>query len=119
MAINNEKDLGEALNGRQDTIEIEGDLVKKVLKIKATGNVAWVVALGAIGVAVTLVLISGGTAAPASGVVGLGAVSVLGLPAAISAVSIALAAGGVGALTALRKYKIVAQKDGKLILKRE
>lgn len=44
MAISNEKDLGEAVNNEQDTIEIEGDLGKKVLRIKATGKVAWLVA---------------------------------------------------------------------------
>jgi len=40
------------------------------------------------------------TAAPAAGVVGFGAVSVLGLSAATSAVAIAIAADGVGAATA-------------------
>ncbi|WP_332405986.1 hypothetical protein, partial [Vibrio metschnikovii] len=43
MTISNEADLGEALKREQDTIEIEGDLKNKVLKIKATGKVAWAV----------------------------------------------------------------------------
>jgi hypothetical protein len=119
MAIQTEADLGEALKNEQDTIEIEGNLKKKVLRIKATGNVAWAVAIGAIGVAVIIALGSGGTAAPVSGIVGFGAVSVLGLSAATSAVAIAVAAGGVGALNMLRQYKIVSDSGDKLVLSRK
>lgn len=119
MAIFSEKELGEALKNEQDTIEIEGDLKKKVLRIKATGKVAWAVAIGAIGVAVFIALGSGGTAAPASGFIGIGAVSVLGLSAATSSVAIAIAAGGVGALNTLRKYKIVSDSGDKLVLSKK
>ncbi|WP_455917131.1 hypothetical protein, partial [Leclercia tamurae] len=101
MTVRTEKELGEALKNGQDTIEIEGDLQKKVLKIKATGSVAWIIAIGAIGIAVAITLGTSGAGAPVSGLVGAGAVTVLGLPAALSAVSIAVAAGGVGALNSL------------------
>ena len=37
-------------NVGQDTIEIEGDLVRRVIKIKATGKVAWGVCIGALGI---------------------------------------------------------------------
>ncbi|RVU85996.1 hypothetical protein EOL70_00660 [Leucothrix sargassi] len=119
MAISNEADLGEALKSSQDIIEIEGDLKNKVLKIKATGKVAWTIVIAAIGVAVTILITTGGTGAPASGIVGGGAVAVLGMPTAISAVSIAVAAGGVGVLNSLRSYKIADQSNGKLVLKRK
>ncbi|MDC5842514.1 hypothetical protein OPW33_24615 [Vibrio europaeus] len=119
MTISNEADLGEALKSEQDTIEIEGDLKNKVLKIKATGKVAWAVAIGAIGIAVTMLIATGGTGAPASGIIGGGAVAVLGLPTAISAISIAVAAGGVGALNSLRSYEIADQSNGRLVLKRK
>lgn len=118
MTISNEDDLGEALKKEQDTIEIEGDLIKKVLKIKATGSVAWAIAIGAIGVAVAVVISTGGTGAPVSGFVGVGAVTVLGWSTAVSAVSIAVAAGGVSALNKLRRYKVVEESGNKLILKR-
>jgi hypothetical protein len=118
MSISTEKELGDALKNNQDSIEIEGDLSKKVIRIKATGTVAWAVAIGAIGIAVVLTVGSGGTAAPAAGLVGFGAVSVLGVSAATSAVAIAVAAGGVGALNSLRKYKIVSQSDNKVVLSR-
>ena len=52
MAINNEKDLGKAINDNQPYIEIEGDLVNKVMRIKATGKAAWIIAIGAVTVAV-------------------------------------------------------------------
>lgn len=119
MKIFSESDLGEALKAGQDTIEIEGDLVKKVLRIKATGKAAWAVAIGAIAVAVAIAIGTGGTATPASFVVGGAAVAVLGGSAAMSAVAIAVAAGGVGVLRSLRAYKVVEQSDGKLILKRK
>ncbi len=119
MAISTEKELGEALKNDQDTIEIEGDLARKVLKIKATGKVAWAVAIGAIGIAVVLTVGSGGTASPAAGVVGIGAVSVLGVSAATSAVAIAIAAGGIGVLNSLRQYKIVSKSGNKVVLSRE
>ncbi|OSZ45865.1 hypothetical protein BVZ31_00565 [Alcaligenes faecalis] len=118
MTIRSEKELGEALKNDQDTIEIEGDLQKKVLRIKATGSVAWLIAIGAIAIAVAVTLGTGGVGAPVSGVVGAGAVTVLGLPTALSAVSIAVAAGGSGALNSLRKYKIVSNSGGKLVLSR-
>lgn len=118
MAIRSEDDLGRAINGNSDSIEIEGDLVKKVLKIKATGKVAWAVAIGGIGIAVAVLISTGGAGAPASGIIGGGAVAVLGLPTAISAVSIAVAAGGVGALNKLRKYKIIEKSNDRVVLKR-
>ncbi len=118
MAINNEKDLGEALKDKQDTIEIEGDLRKKVLRIKATGKVAWAIAIGAIALAVAIVIGTGGAGAPAGGIVGVGAVSVLGLPAAISAVTIAVAAGNVRVLRSLREYEIESNSGSKLVLKK-
>lgn len=118
MVISTEKELGEALKNNQDSIEIVGDLSRKVLKIKATGKVAWAIAIGAIGIAIILTVGSGGTAAPAAGFVSVGAVSVLGVSAATSAVAIAIAAGGVGALNSLRQYKIVSKSDNKVVLSR-
>ncbi|MDP1153753.1 hypothetical protein, partial [Klebsiella pneumoniae] len=63
MAITTEKDLGDAINRGESTIEISGDLAKKTLRIKATGAVAWAVAIGAISIsfyAAMLTIGSGG-----------------------------------------------------------
>ena len=125
MPIYTEKELADALKNESDYIEIEGALQKKVLKIKATGTVAWGICLGAIAVAViaaTGTAITGGAAAPvASGAVAFSAAAalpVLGLPSTISAVSIAIAAGGVSILNKLRKYN-TEKKGNLLILKRK
>ena len=119
MAVSTEEELGKALESGQDTIEITGSLMKKVIKIRAAGNVAWAVAIGAIGIAVLAILSTGGVAAPASvGIVGAGAASVLGLPAATTAVLIAVSAGGVGALNKLRSYKVDRNDESVLVLKK-
>ncbi len=118
LAIRDEKELGEALKKKQDTIEIEGDLARKVIRIKATGKVAWVIALGGIGLALAVFMSTGGTGAPVSAAMGLTAVSTLGIGAATSAVAIAAAAGGVAALNTLRSYRIVEHKGDKLVLSR-
>ena len=119
MRVKTEEELAEAIENGEDTIEIEGDLKEKTLKIKATGKVAWVVAISAIGIAVTIVITTGGAGAPASsGIIGVGTVSILGLPAAMSAVGIAVAAGGVGVLNKLRDYKVIENNDDVLILKK-
>lgn len=121
-----EKELGKALKENKSYIEIEGDLSKKVLKLKATGPVAWLAVLGAIVIAekaVELLVGTGGTTVPVSGVTaviaGTGAATVLGLPTAVSAVSIAVAAGGVGSLSKLRKYNLEKIDDNKIILRRK
>lgn len=119
ISIKTEDQLGKALKEGKDIIEIEGDLVNKVIKIKATGKIAWAVAIIAIALAVLALLISGGVSASASGIVEFSAVSILGLPTTLSAISIAVAAGGVGVLNSSREYEIESQTDNLLLLKRK
>jgi hypothetical protein len=119
--VTTEKELGEALKNDEDTIEIEGDLVNKTVRIRATGKATWVIAIGAIGVAVAAIIATAPTAgasAPMALVAATGAASVLGsvTPAAIA---IAVGAGGVAALNKLRSYKEVSRSDGRLVLKRK
>ena len=118
MRVKTEEELAKAIKNGEDTIEIEGNLRKTVLKIKATGKVAWLIAISAIGITVGILIATGGTGAPASSIIGVGAISVLGLPVAISAVSIAIAAGSVDVLNKLRDYKIIENNDDVLILKK-
>jgi len=117
--VRTEKELGAALKAEEDEIVVEIELAGKVIRIKATGNIAWTLAIGAIAVAVTATIASGGVGAPA-GLVALGpAALAIGGPAVVaSAVSIAVAAGGVGALNSLRKYKMTKLSDGRVLLKR-
>ncbi|MGJ0475732.1 hypothetical protein ACR6AP_13690 [Klebsiella variicola] len=121
--VTTEKELAHAIKENEDTITIEGDLAKKTLRIKATGKVAWVIAFGAIGVAVYSIMVTigtGGASAPATGVTaaftGGAAISILGASTTATAISIAVAAGGVGVLTKLRSYRIVEKSDNHLVL---
>jgi hypothetical protein len=114
-----------------DTIEIEGSLADKTIRLRATGNLAWGVALGAIGVAFFSAIrmrnsaagpdlptsahaFTGGTAA----VAGIGAVSVLGTEVTLMAVTLAIAAGGVGILGTIRGYREISSEKGRLVLQR-
>lgn len=119
------KDLGKALRDDIDEIEIEGDLVAKVIKIRATGRVAWAVAFAAIGIAALsayATIGTGGASTPVTGTVTAGltgaAAGVLGVPAAAAAIGIAVAAGSVGMLTRLRKYKEISRSGESLILRK-
>lgn len=116
-----EQELGQAVKDNAETIEITGDLRNKVLKIKATGKVAWAVAIGAIAISIVGILVSpasGGASATAGIVAAPAAIAALGAPVAVSAVAIAIAAGGVGALNKLRKYKVVSHDENTLVLRK-
>lgn len=115
MKVSNEKELGIALNENQETIEIEGDWTKKIIKIKAVGKVAWAIAIGAVSVAIITAM--SGIGQPVSLVAGTGAVSILGYGAAAAAIAIAIGGGGVKVLVKLRKYKLIKQGN-KIILNR-
>ena len=122
MTIKDERGLAQALKDDNPRIEIEGDLGKKVLRIHATGAAAWVIAFGAIAVAVGAVIAicaTGGAAAvPASGLAAVSApaaVAILGVPAATTAIAVAFAAKSAGVLKKLRKYS-VSEENGKVIL---
>lgn len=121
------KELGEALKNNEDTIEIQGNLVTKTVRIRATGKVAWVVAFGAIGVAFYSI-VTAPASAPATGgsaqmagftAAGIGAASTLGASTTATAIAIAVAAGGIGSLTSLRKYKEISRSEDRLVLKRK
>lgn len=121
VKVRTEKELGEALKNNQDRIEIEGDLSKKVIKIKTTGKEAWAVACGAIAVAVIAVLASpatGGVSNVAHFAVAPVAAATLGVSVAGSAIVIAVAAGGIGALNKLRGYSLEENADGSITLKK-
>lgn len=129
VKVTTEEEMGEAIKNNVDTIEIQGDLANKVFKIKATGKVVWAVAIGAIAVAVACLIAQEkssdvdtpsqtGKAIAFTGAAGGTAVAagILG-KAAIAAASIAVAAGGVGALTTLRdKYTIAERTADRLVL---
>ena len=131
MTVSTEKELGNAIHDNVDTIEIEGDLVKKVVKIKATGKVAWAACIGSLTVAIiaTVAALIPDPAEPIEiGVAGISyGISAITLGAATtSAVSIGIAgatgaavgSAAIGILNKLRKYKITEKSEGKVVLKK-
>ena len=120
--VTNEKELGKALKDDEDTIVITGKLGAAVITIKAKGRVAWLVAVGAIGVAVAAVLsapLSGGISSIAGIAAAPAAVGILGGAATTSAIAIDVAAGGVSALGKLRKYRVAEKTEGRVVLRRK
>lgn len=124
--VHTEEELAKAIERNEDSIEIEGDLAQKTIRIRAAGKVAWAIAFGAITVAVLATLSMIGTAgtdsvvaAPIALISATGAVGVLGATTTYSAVAIAVAAGGVAALTRLRNYKEVSRGLKRLVLQRK
>lgn len=123
VTASNEEELGKALKNNESAIEIEVDLQKKILKIRATEKATWALCATAIGVAaaaVTATIATGGTASPATVPSALVSVPVvtttLGLPTAISAVMIAVFGGGIASLNKLRSYRMERTADGRMFL---
>ena len=119
------KELGKAIKNNEDEIYLEITIGEIVLKIRAVGKVAWAVCAVALTVSIASIVatVAVPPAAPAAaipeGAAAVAAVSILG-SAAIPAVSIGVAAGGIGGLVALReKYKVVEKDDKHIILKRK
>jgi hypothetical protein len=83
--VNTISDLAKAIVDKESEIVIEGDLSKGIVKIKATGDVAWVVAIGAIGIAAALVIGSGGSAAVIAATTATAAIAVIGYKATVIA----------------------------------
>ena len=125
--VKNEKELADAIKSKKDVIVIKGDLSKKVIKIKATGKVAWVIAFGAIAVAIVAILAtasSGGTIGPVTiptATLFAGeAIAIWGLPTTIAAISLCVAAKSKNALKSLYDdYKIIEQKDNYVKIRRK
>ena len=128
------KELGEAIKSNEEYIYVEGDLKNRVLKIKITGRIAWGIAGAAIAVAVGLYLaapVAGAATAPAGAIGGVvsfkgsvlaasTAMTILGVKATTVAISVAIVAGGVGAINALRdNYKIERNDGTGMLLKRK
>lgn len=116
------KELGKALKNNEPVIEIEGDLVNKVIRIKATEKGVWAVVI----IAITICVASIATAPATGGVSTLSfvatapaAVTAWGIPTTAAAVAIAVAGGGVAVLEKLRKYRLEKISDKKIILYRK
>ena len=123
-----EDDLRDAIKRRDDTIEIEGNLATRVIRIKATGRVAWAVAIGAIGlgfIALVATRATGRVSTPVAGITAAGfaapvAAASLGTEGAAAALSLAVVSGGVGVLTSLYShYRITEKGQNRVVLVRK
>ncbi|RKU37946.1 hypothetical protein C6495_00995 [Candidatus Poribacteria bacterium] len=121
VTTSDEKELARAVKNKVDLIIVEFDLAKKVFRIKATGKVAWAIAIGAIIAVIAMIVGTSGLAIPlATTTFGMPAVGILGWPAAVAAVKIALAGRGSRTLNKLRReYEVVEYKDNRLVLRRK
>ncbi len=124
--VNSAQELAKRVNEGDSEITIEGDLGKKIIRIKATGKTAWIIAFGAIGVAVTLVIVGLGTgpAAPAVESIAItsaaGAVAIIGLPATVAAIGMAIAVKDKKVLNTLRDcYDIVSKSNDIVVLRKK
>lgn len=135
--VRDDKELASAIQSGVNMFCVEGDLANGVIKMKAVGSVAWVIAFGALTVGVAAVIIAGHAAVvttavggPVGGLAGaavptFGALptfgivaGILGFKTAIVAFGISMASGGVAVLTTLRdKYTIVEESKDRIVLK--
>lgn len=120
MYVRDEEEFGQAVREGKDRIELEGDLAAKVKKLYKLNITLWSFCLVCLAVAIIALLqvpITGGTSGIVSLVVGTPAATILGTEAAVTAVMIGVAGGGIGVLTKLRRdYRLAAGKDGHLIV---
>ena len=123
--VTNAKELAAAVNNKENRIVIEGRLGDIVIKINAVGPVAWGVAIGAIEVALFGIAATTGSAGTGTPI-GIASecvaapvlISALGsVSAATTAIGIAVAGGGVGVLSTMRRYS-TARKNGRVVLTR-
>ena len=129
--VRTSKELGKALKNNESYIYVEGDLKNKIIRIKIAGRLAWAVAGASIATAVALYLASPAATITTGGVGGAisftgsataatVASTILGIPATTVAISIAVAAGGFGAITSLRNNYIIERKDSNgMLLKKK
>jgi hypothetical protein len=132
--VNNEEELGKALENDEMTIIIENPVLGKiVIKIKKAGKVKWAVAIGAIAAAIVAIVLmvpalgTGPAAPPSEAILALSAtatggaaVSILGLAATIAAIKICLKSKSTKVLKKLREnYVIVSNNNGIIKLQRK
>lgn len=119
-----EKELADAVKSGASTIEIEGDLAKKVIKIRATGPVAWGLVAASLAGGYMFLKLTATVPVPqakmafaaASAGSGAAALTILGASASATAFALTRAYGSAEALKKIRAYKQLSYIDDKLVL---
>ncbi|HRU98831.1 MAG TPA: hypothetical protein P5092_15535 [Ruminococcus sp.] len=123
--VSTSSELGKAIDRGENRIIVKGSLGDAVWAIEAIGPVAWVIAFGSLTVAVVGVIATvgtGGAGTPAGialeSIAAPGLITTFGSVGAVTtAIGIAVAGGGVGTLTTLRKYR-AKRENGNVVLTR-
>lgn len=118
------KEVSDEIKKNADEILIEADAGKHILRIKATGTVAWGVCLASLGFAIAAILaapvavkadpIVGGAQFVSGAASSVVATSILGT-SAVPAITLAVAAGGVGVLTKIRDKYVVTENNKEFV----
>lgn len=119
MIANDGRELGEAVKREEPCIEMEGELAAQVKKLVRLNAILWAFCLATLSVAVVAVMqmpVTAGLSGIVSLAAGTSASAVIGVDAAVTAVTVAVAGGGIGTLSMLRGYRLEEKKDGKVIL---
>lgn len=130
--VKNEEELEQAIKDNVDKIEIEGSLTEKVIRIKATGKIAWAVCFSCFTIVMAIIIkpllekekskidepIVKEIAKSLIGndyLLDSVTVPILGVTTVACCLTLSIIAGQVGILNKLRSYKL-NEKDGKCIL---
>ena len=120
MIVENEQDLGEAIERGEETIEVRGKLAPRIRKIWLMDRFLWCLCLACLAVAIAALV-----AAPAAGplpvavglVSGTPAALLMGTPAAVTAVLTAAAGSGIATLKKLRHcYRLEPTGSERVVL---
>lgn len=121
MEARNESELGKALRNNDETIELHGDLARRIRKLKALSHVLWCICMSLLAITISAVLLSPaapGVSAVAGLVAGTPAAGILGVPTAVTAVLTAVSGGGTAVLSKLRNYRMTVLTENHIILNR-
>ncbi|EEQ59217.1 hypothetical protein CBFG_02927 [Clostridiales bacterium 1_7_47FAA] len=120
MIVENEQDLGEAIDRGEETIEVKGKLAPRIKKIWFMDRFLWCLCLACLAVAIAALVAvpaTGMMSAAVSLVSGTPAALLMGTPAAVTAVLTAAAGGGIATLKKLRNcYKLESAGAGCVVL---
>lgn len=121
MYVKDEEELGKALKNNEETIEMKGNLARRIFRIWNIDKLLWCLCLACLTVAVAALIASptiGGIPAVAGGVSGTPAAAILGVPTAKSAVLTAVSGGSVRVLKQLRGYRMERFDESHIVLYR-
>lgn len=133
--VTTSRDLGQAIKNGEQEIRVEGDLCKRVIKIRSVKPIFWGIVAGSIAAGVALLLATPAVTVATAPVGGIGGVisfkgsiavssaaaTILGIKATIVALGVAVGAGGgTAALVKLRdNYSVDKKNSNCIVLKKK